>query len=492
MSEKGKMVKHTGILMGMELGTRILDIIISMIVARYLGPKGFGLLAFAVSFGALFSIIPGFGMGSLIIRDISRDRDQISRYLIHGLAAKIFLAGLMLAIVAVVAKFMNFSSDKIALVMTACFLVIWESNIRFATAFFQALQLMSKVAYINLAIRVGWVLGSLSVMGLHGSVLDLISIRCFINFIGFSAAIYLVMTQLQKLKWQWDVKFVFHMITASFPFALFRMFGTVYTDLDTVMLSAMRGDVMTGWYAAAQKFYRVITFIPSSFAGTMLPLLSNLAGKDRPKFVSSLKSACKFLLVIAFPIVVVGCVMAFDVTKFFYGKAFVESSSALQILMLAVPFAFLNEVLISAVAALDREKKGSNCLLLGALFSGLSNLIVIPLFGHLGAAVTTAMAEAMVFFLQMRILRKDIPGFQLRSDLIRPFAAALVMTAVIFLVRGFGLIPALCLSLPAYAAATLLLRVLTPEEWGELKGLFKFKSRKSKKIIPEDSGGDIL
>lgn len=478
--------------MGMELGTRMLDIIISMIVARYLGPKGFGLLAFAVSFGALFSIIPGFGMGSLIIRDISRDREQISKYLIHGIVAKVFLAILMLVIMVAVSICLHHTPEKMLLVITAGFLVIWESNIRFVTAFFQALEMMSKVAYINLGIRIGWVIGSLSIMGLHGDVLGLISIRCLINFIGFSAGTWLVITQLQKLKWEWDYKFAVHMVKASFPFALFRLFGTVYTDLDTVMLSAMRGDVMTGWYAAAQKFYRVITFIPSSFAGTMLPLLSSLSVKDRPKFVSSLKSACKFLLVIAFPIVVVGAVMAFDVTKFFYGKAFVESSQALQILMFAVPFAFLNEVLISAVAALDREKKGSNCLLFGALFSGLSNLVVIPLFGHLGAAVTTAMAEAMVFFLQMRILRKDIPDFQLRSDLMRPFGAAVVMAGVLFLVRGIGLVPAAGIAVFSYLAATLLFRVLTPDEWQELKGLLKFKSKKSKKIVPEDSGGDVL
>lgn len=492
MSEKRKMVKHTGILMGMELGTRMLDIIISMIVARYLGPKGFGLLAFAVSFGALFSIIPGFGMGSLIIRDISRDREQISRYLIHGFAAKIFLAAAMLVIMLSVSLVLGHSPEKRMLVLMAGMLVIWESNIRFVTAFFQALQMMSKVAFINLSIRIGWVIGSLSIMGIHGDVLGLISIRCLINFIGFSVGTYLVVTQLQKLKWQWDFKFAVHMITASFPFALFRLFGTVYTDLDTVMLSAMRGDVMTGWYAAAQKFYRVITFIPSSFAGTMLPLLSNLSVKDRPKFVSSLKSACKFLLIIAFPIVAVGAMMAFDVTRFFYGKAFVESSQALQILMLAVPFAFLNEVLISAVAALDREKKGSNCLLLGALFSGLSNLVVIPFFGHLGAAVTTALAEAMVFFLQMRILRKDIPGFELRSDLMRPFFAGVVMASVLFFVRRFGLIPALCVSIPSYVLAIFSLRVLSHDEFQELKSLLKWKKKKSQGTVPNDSGGDVL
>ena len=81
------------------------------------------------------------------------------------------------------------------------------------------------------------------------------------------------------------------------------------------------------------------------------------------------------------------------------------------------------------------------------------------------------MAEAMVFFLQMRILRKDIPGFQLRSDLIRPFGAALIMTAVIFSVRRFGLIPALSVAIPVYLGSIILLRALTPDEWQEYQAL---------------------
>lgn len=487
MNEKRKIVKHTGILMGMELGTRMLDIIISMIVARYLGPKGFGLLAFALSFGALFSIIPGFGMGTLVIRDVSRDRSLINRYLIHGNVAKLILGAVMLVLMDIISTCVFHSPQKVSLALMAGLLVIMESNIRFGTAFFQAFQMMKWVAVINLAIRLGWVFGSLSVMGLHGSVIDLIGIRCLINFAGYAVSVYLISARLQKFKWEWDFSFIGKMLVTSFPFALFRLFGTVYTDVDTVMLSAMRGDIMTGWYAAAQKFYRVLTFIPSSFAGTMLPLLSSYSHDAKPKFASSLKTACKYLIVIALPVVAVGFVMAFDVIHFFYGKAFIQSAQALRILMLALPFAFLNEVLISAVASLNREQKGSNILLMGALASGLSNLAVIPPFGHIGAAITTGLAEATVFFLQMRVLRRDIPGFHLRTEVFRPLLAALGMAGILRLAQGLGLVPAVLISVPAYVLALFLLRVMSLEDFKEIKALFQKKLSKGKVRVPAES-----
>ncbi len=494
MTEKAKIFKNTGTLMTMELGTRMLDIIISMIVARYLGPKGFGLLAFALSFGSLFSIIPGFGMGTLVIRDISRDKEQTSRYLIHGLIAKVILGLTMLTLMGVVSRMLGNELNKTILALTAGILVILEANLRFVTAFFQARQMMKWVAAFNLSVRIGWVIGSLTVMALHGKVIHLIGVRCFMNLITFTACIVLIHRVLQKIRWQWDWKFFRQMLINSFPFAMFRLFGTVYTDLDTVMLSAMKGDIMTGWYAAAQKFYRVITFIPASFAGTMLPMLSNLAKVSKTKYVSTLQTGCKYLVILAFPIVATGAVMSTEVTIFFYGKAFNEAASALRILMLAVPFAFLNEVLISAVASIDHEKKGSNILFMGLLFSGLSNFIVVPLFGHLGAAMTTGLAEAAVCVMQIRVLRKEVPDFKLLPVLMRPVLSAVVMAGTLLAVRPLGLGPAVAISMLVYLVGLFISGSLNSDDLYELKNIFskKFRKKKSADTPPREGKVSVL
>ena len=43
MSGEGrKVMGHTGILMGMQLGIRMMDAVVSIILARYLLPEGFG------------------------------------------------------------------------------------------------------------------------------------------------------------------------------------------------------------------------------------------------------------------------------------------------------------------------------------------------------------------------------------------------------------------------------------------------------------------
>lgn len=464
MSEKRKMVKNTGILMAMELGTRILDIIISMLVARYLGPVAFGLLAFALSFGSLFSIIPGFGMGSLVTRDISRDREKISAYLIHGTAAKVILGTVMMVIMIIAAELLWHSSEKTVLAITAGVLVIFESQLKFTAAFFQGLQKMKMVASLNLLVRTGWVFGSLTVMAMGGGVFHLIAVRCLMNLIGFSVGTVLIAVQLQKIRWHWNPKFVFELIHASFPFALFRLFGVVYTDVDTVMLSNLRGDLMTGWYAAAQKFYKVLTFIPGSFAQTMLPLLSSYTESDRSRFTSSLKMACKFLMMIAFPIMAVGLLESREIIKFFYGDKFMEASHTLSILMLALPFCFLNEVLISAVASLNHERKGSNILIIGLLSHITMNCIMIPFFGHKGAAITTSTVEALVFFLQMRVIRKYVPGFSLHSEFIRPFISAAAMAGVLWAARDTGLVNSLLIGGPAYLVFLFILGVITPRD----------------------------
>ncbi len=96
---RGRFGKNASVLMAMELGIRAMDALVVIILARYLAPEGFGLLAFALSFAGLFGMLPGFGMGSLSVRNVAREPEQLSRFLLNGLIVKTALAALTLLII---------------------------------------------------------------------------------------------------------------------------------------------------------------------------------------------------------------------------------------------------------------------------------------------------------------------------------------------------------------------------------------------------------
>ena len=85
---KRAIVKNTSVLMGMELGMRVLEVVTSIILARFLAPQGFGLMSFAFAFVSLFGLVAEGGMSVLVTRDVARDPSLRSRYLANGLMAK--------------------------------------------------------------------------------------------------------------------------------------------------------------------------------------------------------------------------------------------------------------------------------------------------------------------------------------------------------------------------------------------------------------------
>lgn len=485
MSMSGKIVKNTGIMMFAEFGSRMLDAFVSVILARYLGPHGFGLMAFAIAFPSMFSIVVGFGMGAFITRDLARDPSQMSRYVSNGLMLKLLLALLTVAVVCIFSLVLGHPAPKVKLVIMGTLLMIFEANVRFILSVFQAYQRMTIVAIVNLTARLGWVLLSIGLVFSKGGINELLGVRVLLYGVALVVTIILIDRKIEKIKWSLDFAFIWKMMKASFPFALFRLFGGVYTDIDTVMLSSMRGDIMTGWYAAGYKILRVFSFIPSGVFQGVMPSFTKISNKNPENMTVVLERSIKYLLISVLPICGATFLLAKPITVLVYGAKFSQAAGALQILIWALVFTFLNSALNASIAAQGQERRGSWIMFTGLAASALSNLVAIPLWGHLGAAATTILAEGIVFYLQVRLVAKKIPGLRIWRQGIQPFVAMLFMLAAGWPARHLNVILAAAICGVAYVLALMALGVVTPDEWKEIKKMFfrKFSKNKIKTVI---------
>ena len=75
------------------------------------------------------------------------------------------------------------------------------------------------------------------------------------------------------------------------------------------------------------------------------------------------------------------------------------ASPALKILSFSLPFFFLTALLQWTMLTLHQESLLIKVYALGLFFNASVNLIVIPRFGYLAAAVTTGLTELLIFVL---------------------------------------------------------------------------------------------
>ena len=198
---------------------------------------------------------------------------------------------------------------------------------------------------------------------------------------------------------------------------------------------------------------------------------SKLSHEDLTRMIAR---RCKYLLIISLAIVGVVFVSADWLVVFLFGKAYQGAESVLRFAIWSMPFTFMNGTILSAIASVDRERQGSNRLFVGLLFSVLSNFAVIPFFGPMGAAATTAMSRAFVFYLEMRLLQEILPDLRLPC-VRRLILAALLMITAGWVSRPAGLPLAIIAASIVYAGSLILTKAVKPEEWSSLLKLFRLK-----------------
>jgi O-antigen/teichoic acid export membrane protein len=196
--------------------------------------------------------------------------------------------------------------------------------------------------------------------------------------------------------------------------------------IDVIMLSFLRGDVVTGWYSAAQRPIGMLAFVPAAFVGAVLPVISD--SRLTPESIRRhYEETVKYLMILALPLAVGMSHLAPVLVEILYGPAYGAASPALAILAWTLIVTFLNHASSTCLIALGQERRFMAIAACGAAFNVATNVVLIPWLGHVGASLTTLATELLIAVLGYRGVRRRLGDVSLLSTAARPALAALVM-----------------------------------------------------------------
>jgi O-antigen/teichoic acid export membrane protein len=225
----------------------------------------------------------------------------------------------------------------------------------------------------------------------------------------------------------------------AYPFALAGLFVKIYSYLDSVLLSKMVGDTAVGFWSVAYKLTYSFQFIPMAFAAAMFPAMSAYFAHDKSRLKQTFERAIFYLAVIAVPISFGIFSLAKPIVLTLYGADYSSSVLPLQVAVFTVIFIFLNYPVGSLLNACDRQM--TNTLIMGASM-GLNiilNIILIPRFSFVGAAISTLISHAFLYILGMIFANKIViygKSFVFGS-LAKIILSAGLMSAVIIYLNNF-------------------------------------------------------
>ncbi|PXF61270.1 MAG: flippase [Candidatus Methanogaster sp.] len=399
MNTVQRIAKNTGVLLASQVVSYALGFFFIMYTARYLGAAGFGVLSFALAFTGIFGVFADLGLRQLTVREVARDKSLAGKYLGNIAAMKVILAVVTYGLIALFINLLGYPEQTIKVVYLVALSVVFSA---FSGVFYSIFQAYEKMEYQS----VGQILSS--ALMLAGA---LFAIDRGFSVVGFASIYFLVSAVVlgyafAVCAWKFvlprmavDLGFWKPTIKKALPFGLTGTFITIYLWIDSVMLSLMRGDEVVGWYNAAYRIVLVLLFIPIAFNSAVFPLMSRfyVSSKDSLKFM--FEKYFKYMLMIGLPISVGITLLADRIILLIFGAEYVPSVIVLQILIWVIVLIFARTAFERVLEAANRQIIVTEVFGGCALLNVILNVILIPKYSYIGAAIATLITDFAVFVL---------------------------------------------------------------------------------------------
>lgn len=447
---------------------------------RFLGDIKFGELYFALSFTLLIGFPIEFGFNQQLTRDVAQAPGKALRYASNILLLKGLLWLVLYSLMLLVCWLLGYSVEQQTLV-AVCGLILLSTAVANTFASLHnsfervVLPVVGTVLEKGISALVGIVLlkygAGVQVMAfvlLGGSLASAIwQGSWFLRLVGMRFAIDRVLMR--------------DLVRTSLPFLVYGVLGVIYYRLDIVVLSLMTNTAVVGWYGAGYRLFDTLVFLPSLvISAIMYPIFSKLSVNSEEDLKVAIEKSMNFLLFCGLPIATALITAAPNIIGFLYHRVeFMHAVPVLQALAPGLVFLYINAVLSSVLISTKREKKITIMAASALVFNLGLNLILIPQYQHVGAAVVTSLTELLLICITVVFLPRHLLPLGSLHVGIKALIASLVMALVILSLSTFSIFVILPIAAFVYLGAATFLGTIAREDMHALYSALRQRKQRA-------------
>ncbi len=379
-----------------------------------LGPNEYGLYFGILNFAMMLQIIADLGIQNFNSTAVSRDRSILPKYLPRMLGLKMVLSMIYL-LVGLIGAFLIGYATRSVMIFTwvsinfilLSFILYLRTNIS-ATGHYRTDSLLSVVDKVLLIIILSWML----FWGHRGKAFDIFDF-IFAQTAAYGFVLMLVLAinfrlaRLIRISFDWVLSK--EIVRQSFPFSLVIILMSLYNRMDGFMLERLLDDQAyeAGIYAAAFRIYDALNMVGYLFAVLLLPMFSSLM-HSRKELDALVRTGHNMIFGVSVALLAGIGLYAEEILTWMYPNHMQERYITLLYLLLTSFLATSLSYNYGTLLTAAKELKSMNRILFaGVLINLVLNLIFIPGFGAIGAAMTTIGTQFFVlagqYLLSIRI-----------------------------------------------------------------------------------------
>lgn len=238
---------------------------------------------------------------------------------------------------------------------------------------------------------------------------------------------------------------------------------SAYAMLDKTMLGIFTVEkAENGYYEQAIKLSKTALTIVTALGTVMIPRISYYAEKKETKKIEEyMLKSYRFVWLLGIPICFGLIGISNNLVPWFYGEQFEKVKELLKILsFLVIAIGLSNVTGMQYLIPTKQQKELTNSVLIGAVINVVLNVMLIPRFYALGAAIASVCAEFMVTIVQLFYIQKQISVRKILLPLFRYATAGIIMLAALSLEDTIFPPNALCTSVMIFSGGSIYFLVL--------------------------------
>lgn len=413
-----------------QILTIILPFITTPYVARVLLAEGIGAYSYTLANANFIGIFAVMGMdvyGQLEVAKCRGDKIACSKLLYGIFFAKLFTTTITISVYVVL-------ESKIGMYKNLCWIMIifFLSQLVDFTWFFQGIEEFVFIVTRNVLVKV---VGIICIFAFVKEVDDVVIYAVIMQGTAFVGNL-LVIPYLRKFVSLMPISSISILphLKGSMIYFIPTIATSVYTMLDKAMIGwVTRSPHENGYYEQAYKIVQIVLVVVTSLRTVTLPRVVHLYSEKNYKQVTEIvDSTIRFVLCISLPMSIGLAMVSPQLVPIFLGVSFEKCIFIVKVLAVLIVVSGLSTLIGGqCLTAMGKQKQANICVIIGAVINFTMNLVLIPKYGAVGAAIATVTAESIILSMFIIFGVEYIKLRKVSKYFLKYMSCSLVMAATI-------------------------------------------------------------
>lgn len=387
---KRKIVSNASSIILCRIAQSVVNLVIGMISARYLGPTNYGLINYAGSIVAFLIPIAQLGLRNVLVQEIVNSPKNEGKILGTTILMTNISGWLSIIGVTVFVLCVNANDTETIIVCVLYSISLIFQMLDLIEYWFQA-KLLSK--YTSVVSLISYTIVSLYKVFLlvTGKSVYWFAISQALDYCIIS--IVLIAIFLKQANQRFSVSFTLFkkMFQKSKYYIVSDMMVMIYQHTDKIMITLFLNNKINGYYSAAVTCSGIIAFVFSAIIDTARPIILESYNNSDESFKKNMERLYSILFYVGLIQNIAFTIAAPIIVNILYGSQYTATISILQIITWYSTFSYIGSARNIWILAKGKQKYLLIINCFGALLNVLGNFLLIPLLGANGAAIASVL-----------------------------------------------------------------------------------------------------